>query len=228
MAKEVNWFKRSNYAVGMDLLNYDMGNLVKPCKETMDAGADYFHVDVQDGYYGPTLTVGSPVIKGIRKHFPDYVIICHMLVEKPALFVEQFAEAGCDCFIFHLEKADDVPALIAQVKATGMKVGIALNEDIEAEAVKPYVKDIDVVEIMCGDPTDDDAEFNGEMLAKIAAVRKLHKKVLIEIEGSVTSKEMEEAVKKGANLVVSGFKGKDTLKEFRDMRYIVNKFKYGL
>lgn len=41
--------------------------------------------DTQDGYYGPTLTVGSPVIKGIRKHFPDYVIICHMLVEKPAL-----------------------------------------------------------------------------------------------------------------------------------------------
>lgn len=47
------------------------------------------------------------------------------------------------------------------------QVGIALNEDIEAEAVKPYVKDIDVVEIMCGDPTDDDAEFNGEMLAKV-------------------------------------------------------------
>lgn len=41
--------------------------------------------------------------------------------------------------------------------------------------------------------------------SQIAAVRKLHKKVLIEIEGSVTSKEMEEAVKKGANLVVSGY-----------------------
>ena len=82
----VNWWeakKKGPYAVGMDVLNYDMGNLLQPCKETMDAGADYFHFDVQDGHYGPLISVGSPVVEGIRNHFKDNVIICHMLVLDP-------------------------------------------------------------------------------------------------------------------------------------------------
>ena len=84
-SKMVNWWetKKTPYAVGMDVLNYDMGNLVKPCQETMSAGADYFHFDVQDGHYGPLISVGSPVVEGIRKHFSDRVIICHMLVLNP-------------------------------------------------------------------------------------------------------------------------------------------------
>ena len=56
----------------------------------------------------------------------------------------------------------------------------------------------------------------------------MNKKMLIEVEGNVTSKEMAGAVDKGANLVVSGYKGSDALTEFKDMRFIVNKFKYGL
>ena len=59
-------------------------------------------------------------------------------------------------------------------------------------------------------------------------MRKINKKMLIEVEGNVTSKEMTAAVEKGANLVVSGYKGSDALTEFKDMRFIVNKFKYGL
>ena len=59
-------------------------------------------------------------------------------------------------------------------------------------------------------------------------MRKLNKKILIEVEGNVTSVEMTGVVQKGANLVVSGYKGSDTLTEFKDMRFIVNKFKYGL
>ena len=59
-------------------------------------------------------------------------------------------------------------------------------------------------------------------------MRKLNKKILIEVEGNVTSVEMTGAVQKGANLAVSGYKGSDTLTEFKDMRFIVNKFKYGL
>ena len=59
-------------------------------------------------------------------------------------------------------------------------------------------------------------------------MRKLKKKILIEVEGNVTSAEMKDAVAKGANLVVSGYKGSDPLTEFKEMRFIVNKFKYGL
>lgn len=59
-------------------------------------------------------------------------------------------------------------------------------------------------------------------------MRALRKKIMIEVEGNVTSKEMTDAIKKGANLVVSGYKGSDLLTEFRDMRAVITKFKYNL
>ncbi|KAL5261256.1 hypothetical protein ACHWQZ_G007087 [Mnemiopsis leidyi] len=201
----VNWWdtKKMPYAVGMDVLNYDMGNLVKPCQETMSAGADYFHFDVQDGHYGPLISVGSPVVEGIRRHFPDKVIVCHMLVLNPERFVEQFAQSGCDCFVFQIEKTDSstVGELIAKIRDSGMKVGVGLQQDQEVSSIKDIISEIDMVHISCGDPCDDEIEFNPAMLDKVAEVRKMNKKMLIEVEGNVTSKEMAGAVDKGANLV---------------------------
>ena len=39
-------------------------------------------------------------------------------------FVEQFAQSGCDCFVFQIEKTDSssVGELIAKIRESGMKV----------------------------------------------------------------------------------------------------------
>lgn len=229
-----NWWdtkKRSgNYATGMDVLNYDIGNLVSEANHIMNAGADYFHFDVQDGHYGPMISVGSPVVEGVRKHFPSKIIICHMLVNDPERFIDQFKEAGCDCFLFQLETVTDEQAksLVGKIKEAGMKAGVALSQECEVSRLEGLVKDVDLVHISCGDPCHDDVPFNPEMLEKVAAVRKMHKKILIEIEGNVTSDDVMGSVKKGANLFVSGYQGEKPDKEFLAMRQIINKIRMGL
>ena len=60
----------------------------------MNAGADYFHFDVQDGHYGPMISVGSPVVEGVRKHFPSKIIVCHMLVNEPEKLVSLSFNGG--------------------------------------------------------------------------------------------------------------------------------------
>merc|ERR1719181_2585494 len=125
-----------------------------------------------------------------------------------------------------IEKTDKstIGELIAKIKESGMKVGVALAQDQSVDSIKDIISEIDLVHISCGDPCDDEVPYNPDMISKVAEVRALRKKIMIEVEGNVTSKEMTDAIKKGANLVVSGYKGSDLLTEFRDMRAVITKF----
>eukprot|EP00116_Pleurobrachia_bachei_P010685 sb/3470947/ len=115
-----------------------------------------------------------------------------MLVHDPERFIDQFKEAGCDCFLFQLETVtdDQAKSLIGKIKEAGMKAGVALSQECEVSRLEGLIKDVDLVHISCGDPCHDDVPFNPEMLEKVAAARKMHKKILIEIEGNVTSDDV--------------------------------------
>ena len=61
-------------------------------------------------------------VRGFREFLPH-------LNGNPSLkllgrFVEQFAQSGCDCFVFQIEKTDSstIGELIAKIKDSGMKV----------------------------------------------------------------------------------------------------------
>ena len=51
--------------------------------------------------------------------------------------MDQFAEAGCDCFVFQIEKTDSstVGELIAKIKDSGMKVNLPHSVTTEQTTV---------------------------------------------------------------------------------------------
>ena len=135
--------------------------------------ADWLHVDVMDGMFVSNISIGVPVVKSLRKA-TDMFLDVHLMIEKPVRYIDAFADAGADLLSVHLE-ADMPPGIRAALKAMdrrGVKKGIVLRPITAAEAVLPYIKDVDLILVMTVEPGFGGQKFMADQLPKIAAIRK--------------------------------------------------------
>lgn len=108
--------------VAPSLLACDFARLGEEGQRMIDAGADWFHVDVMDGHFVPNIAIGFPVIKSLRKYLPKVYFDCHMMVSDPEKWIKPLVEAGGDQFVFHYESDyDNIYDLIQKIKDAGMK-----------------------------------------------------------------------------------------------------------
>jgi len=171
--------------------------------------ADLLHVDVMDGMFVPNLTVGVPVLRSIRAH-TDMFLDVHLMIEKPARYVEAFARAGADLLSVHLEA--DHPKGIAEalreMEACGVKKAVALRPITSPEAVLPYLERLDMVLVMTVEPGFGGQKFFDSQLPVIRRVRELIQQVNpacdLEVDGGINPVTAQKAVEAGANVLVAG------------------------
>lgn len=75
----------------------------------------------------PNLTIGAPVIASLRKHTPTAFIDCHLMIENPERWVEDYAKAGASQCTFHYEATSGPAELVHKIRGLGMKAGVAFK-----------------------------------------------------------------------------------------------------
>jgi ribulose-phosphate 3-epimerase len=191
--------------ISPSILAADFGHLRDQVQQAEAAGAEYLHIDIMDGHFVPNITFGQGMVRALRQ-YSNALFDVHLLIENPARFLQDFAEAGADSLTFHLEAVDKPAELIHAIHALGKKAGISLHPNTPVSAVAPYLELVDSVMVMSVVPGFGGQPFMPSALDRIKELKRLiaGRPVLIEIDGGVNRSNIYEITKSGADIIVAG------------------------
>jgi ribulose-phosphate 3-epimerase len=189
----------------------------------VSAEADLLHVDVMDGHFVPNLTIGPPVVAALRRH-TDLFLDCHLMVDNPDVLLDDFADAGANRCIVHVELGDPRP-LFDTLRARSVQVGLAVSPETPFAAAVPYLPELDLLLVMSVHPGFGGQAFIPDVLDKVRAARRAIDDaglpVDIEIDGGVHLGTAHEAAAAGVDVLVAGsaiFDAPDPLAAARALR----------
>jgi ribulose-phosphate 3-epimerase len=190
--------------IAPSILACDFSRLGEELARAEEAGADWHHVDVMDGHFVPNLSIGLPVVAAARQA-SRIPLDVHLMIEEPGEWAERYAEAGADLLSFHYEAAAErFPATLERFRATGRRVGVALNPPAPVEPLREHLDDIDLVLVMSVHAGFGGQAFMPEVLEKVERLRSWGYAGDVQMDGGVDADTAMACRAAGANVLVAG------------------------
>ena len=193
--------------IAPSVLSADFGHLERDVKMVEQSAAAWIHVDVMDGLFVPNLSFGFPVLRAIRRSAAKPLDV-HLMIVEPERYIARFAHEGADWITFHLEATQDALHCIHLIRESGAKVGVSVKPKTPIEALRPILKEVDMVLVMSVEPGFGGQKFIPESLDRIRALRRmaeeLNPTLLVEVDGGISAENAGEVFDAGANVLVAG------------------------
>lgn len=222
----VDRLRASAPQISVGVLTADWLNLGSQLALIESVGVELLHFDVMDGVFCPMLTLGAPVVAGLKTRLLKDV---HLMIEEPLPKLEGFVAAGADIITVHAESTRHIHrTLQALGKMTnandpnrGIVRGIALNPGTPLETLEPLAGEFEMVLLLAVNPGWSGQKFIASTCDRVKRVRDtVGDAALICVDGGITRDNIANAAELGADIIVTGsavFDGKAPAENARHM-----------
>ena len=193
--------------IAPSILSADFARLGAEVKAVEAGGAALIHVDVMDGRFVPTITIGPAVTAALRA-VTQLPLDCHLMIEEPSRYVEAFVEAGAEMVSVHVEAERHLHRTVARIRELGAKAGVVLNPATPLDTLRDILPETDFVLLMSVNPGFGGQKLIPSVLHKARRLREWVRErgleTRIEIDGGVGLDNLDEVAATGVDIIVAG------------------------
>ncbi len=209
--------------ISPSLICMDLCNLERDVNLLEEAGITMLHVDIVDGYFSHSMPMGVDVIRQLRKK-TQLPFDAHVMAMENDYFVEQLLDIGVSNLCVQVETERHVAKKLSQIRAHGVKAGLALSPGTPLSVLEYAIELCDFVLLMRINPgyagygNESRYEFMDQKIRDLKAmIEKRNLVVNIELDGRVATRELPMLRGLGGDVFVAGtsclFAGTGSLEE---------------
>jgi len=207
------------------ILSADFSKLALEIEAAELGGGSVIHIDIMDGHFVPNLTMGPPVVKSLRK-VTKLPLDCHLMIENPDDFIEQFAAAGANWVSVHYEACRHLHRTLEHIEQHGMKPAVVINPATRVDflvEILPMVHHVLVMSVNPGFGGQKFIPFTLDKIRQLVGLRaELDLDFRIEVDGGVAHDTIAKVVEAGADLLVAGSAVFDSGHPEKEARVLLN------
>ncbi len=196
-----------NQVLAPSLLSADFAELGNEIKKIENNNGGAVHIDIMDGSFVPEITYGEPVIRSIRK-LTKLPFDVHLMIDKPELHVDSFAQAGADWITFHFESTAHAHRVIQMIHEKGKKAGVAICPGTPVSVLSEILPCADIILVMTVNPGWGGQKLIPSCVEKVAQLKKYREEhglnYMISVDGGVNNETLGSVINAGTDIVVSG------------------------
>ena len=162
--------------------------------------AERVHIDLTDGEFAPTVTIGIPELWAPE----GWTIDIHAMVNKLDEYVPKLITLRPHLIIIHAEAKGDVLGALKEIKRSGIMAGLALLRPTVPQTVEELIKEAEHVLIFSGELGKFGGTASLMQLEKIRLVKMINPNVEIVWDGCVMVYNAYSLVQGGVNILNVG------------------------
>lgn len=169
--------------------------------------AKWLHFDVMDGKFVENKTYDHQMLN-IIDGFSNQVFDCHLMIEEPEKYVDDYIDNKADIITFHYEATNDPLALIKHIKDFNVKAGISIKPATDVSVLDDLLDYLDLILIMSVEPGKGGQKFMPSAVDKINYLNQKRKArdydFLIEVDGGINEETAKYVKDAGCDVIVVG------------------------